>query len=316
MTMEKKTVYIISGPTAVGKSLIAFYLAKRINGEIINCDSVQLYKYMDIGSAKPSDHEMSVVKHHLYSIVEPDYNMTVATYQKLANAVIENVISRGKTPIVCGGTGLYLNSILYDMSFAGSKGDAARREELERMAEQNGSDYMYQYLNALDPESASRIHPNNTRKIIRAIEAYELGHGIKDLSECPLNPKYDFKFFVLTMERSWLYDRINKRVDKLINDGLVDEVSGLLQRGYDLSLPSMKGIGYKELIGYLKGHYDLYDAIDEIKKNTRHYAKRQLTWLKRYDFANWIEITRGETVGAIVDRILSYDNEGRTIFEI
>ena len=284
--MEKKTVYIISGPTAVGKSLIAFYLAKRINGEIINCDSVQLYKYMDIGSAKPSDHEMSVVKHHLYSIVEPDYNMTVATYQKLANAVIENVISRGKTPIVCGGTGLYLNSILYDMSFAGSKGDAARREELERMAEQNGSDYMYQYLNALDPESASRIHPNNTRKIIRAIEAYELGHGIKDLSECPLNPKYDFKFFVLTMERSWLYDRINKRVDKLINDGLVDEVSGLLQRGYDLSLPSMKGIGYKELIGYLKGHYDLYDAIDEIKKNTRHYAKRQLTWLKRYDFAN------------------------------
>ena len=314
--MEKKTVYIISGPTAVGKSLIAFYLAKRINGEIINCDSVQLYKYMDIGSAKPSDHEMSVVKHHLYSIVEPDYNMTVATYQKLANAVIENVISRGKTPIVCGGTGLYLNSILYDMSFAGSKGDAARREELERMAEQNGSDYMYQYLNALDPESASRIHPNNTRKIIRAIEAYELGHGIKDLSECPLNPKYDFKFFVLTMERSWLYDRINKRVDKLINDGLVDEVSGLLQRGYDLSLPSMKGIGYKELIGYLKGHYDLYDAIDEIKKNTRHYAKRQLTWLKRYDFANWIEITRGETVGAIVDRILSYDNEGRTIFEI
>lgn len=316
MTMEKKTVYIISGPTAVGKSLIAFYLAKRINGEIINCDSVQLYKYMDIGSAKPSDHEMSVVKHHLYSIVEPDYNMTVATYQKLANAVIENVISRGKTPIVCGGTGLYLNSILYDMSFAGSKGDAARREELERMAEQNGSDYMYQYLNALDPESASRIHPNNTRKIIRAIEAYELGHGIKDLSECPLNPKYDFKFFVLTMERSWLYDRINKRVDKLINDGLVDEVSGLLQRGYDLSLPSMKGIGYKEIIGYLKGHYDIYDAIDEIKKNTRHYAKRQLTWLKRYDFANWIEITRGETVGAIVDRILSYDNEGRTIFEI
>lgn len=314
--MDKKTVYIISGPTAVGKSLIAFYLAKRINGEIINCDSVQLYKYMDIGSAKPSEHEMSVVRHHLYSIVKPDYNMTVATYQKLASAVIEDVISRGKVPIVCGGTGLYLNSILYDMSFAGSKGDAARREELERMAEQNGSDYMYQYLNALDPESASRIHPNNTRKIIRAIEAYELGHGIKDLSECTLNPKYNFKFFVITMERSWLYDRINRRVDRLINDGLVDEVRNLLAHGYDLSLPSMKGIGYKEIIGYLKNQYDYPTAIDEIKKNTRHYAKRQLTWLKRYDFANWLEITRGETVGAIVDRILSFENDGKTIFEL
>ncbi len=313
--MDKRTVYIISGPTAVGKSLIAFYLAKRINGEIINCDSVQLYKYMDIGSAKPSEHELRVVRHHLYSIVEPDYNMTVATYQKLASAVIEDVLSRGKTPIVCGGTGLYLNSILYDMSFAGSKGDTARREELERMAENNGSDYMYQYLTALDPESASRIHPNNTRKIIRAIEAYELGNGIRDLSECRLNPKYEFKFFVINMEREWLYDRINRRVDRLIDDGLVDEVSDLLQRGYDLSLPSMKGIGYKETAAYLKGECDMPAAIDEIKKNTRHYAKRQITWLKRYDMANWIEVSKGETVGALVDRILSFQNDGKTIFD-
>lgn len=313
--MDKRTVYIISGPTAVGKSLIAFYLAKRINGEIINCDSVQLYKYMDIGSAKPSEHELSVVRHHLYSIVEPDYNMTVATYQKLASAVIEDVLARGKTPIVCGGTGLYLNSILYDMSFAGSKGDTARREELERMAENNGSDYMYQYLTALDPESASRIHPNNTRKIIRAIEAYELGNGIKDLSECRLNPKYDFRFFVINMEREWLYDRINRRVDRLIDEGLVDEVRGLLQRGYDLSLPSMKGIGYKETVAFLKGECDMPAAIDEIKKNTRHYAKRQITWLKRYNMANWIEVTKGETVGALVDRILSFQNDGKTIFD-
>lgn len=314
--MDKKTVYIISGPTAVGKSLIAFYLAKRIGGEIINCDSVQLYKYMDIGSAKPSEHAMKVVRHHLYSIVEPDYNMTVATYQKLALAVIDDVLKRGKTPIVCGGTGLYLNSILYDMNFAGKKGDSARREELERMAEENGSEYMYHYLNALDPESASRIHPNNTRKIIRAIEAYEMGNGIKDLSECKLNPNYDFRFFVLNMEREWLYDRINRRVTRLIDEGLVDEVRDLLARGYNLSMPSMKGIGYKEIVGYLKNEYDLYDAIDDIKKNTRHYAKRQLTWMKRYDFANWIDIAKGETVGAIVDRILSFQNEGKTIFEI
>lgn len=307
--MKNRTVYIISGPTAVGKSLIAFYLAKRIRGEIINCDSVQLYKYMDIGSAKPSGHEMSVVRHHLYSIVEPDYNMTVATYQKLALAVIDDILARGKTPIVCGGTGLYLNSILYDMSFAGSKGSAARREELEKMAEDNGSEYMHHYLNALDPDSASRIHPNNTRKIIRAIEAYELGDAIRDLNECPLNPNYDFKFFALTMDRAWLYDRINRRVDKLIEDGLVKEVAGLLKRGYSLANSSMKAIGYKEIIGYLYKEYDIYDAIDDIKKNTRHYAKRQLTWLKRYDFVNWIEISKGETAGAIVDRILGFDGE-------
>ncbi|MBQ6388273.1 MAG: tRNA (adenosine(37)-N6)-dimethylallyltransferase MiaA [Mogibacterium sp.] len=303
--MSKGTVYIISGPTAVGKSLVAFYLAKRVRGEIINCDSVQLYKYMDVGSAKPDEHEMSVVRHHLYSIVEPDYNMTVATYQKLALAVIDDVLARGKTPIVCGGTGLYLNSILYDMSFAGSRGDSERRLELERMAEENGSEYMHQYLNALDPESASRIHPNNARKIIRAIEAYELGNGIKDLSECPLNPDYDFKFFALNMERGWLYDRINRRVHKLLDDGLIDEVKGLLKRGYTLENPSMKAIGYKEIVGYLKGEYDLYDAVDDIKKNTRHYAKRQLTWLRRYDFVNWIEISKGESVGAVVDRILA-----------
>ncbi|MBR2541035.1 MAG: tRNA (adenosine(37)-N6)-dimethylallyltransferase MiaA [Mogibacterium sp.] len=303
--MDKKTVYIISGPTAVGKSLIAFYLAKRIRGEIINCDSVQLYKYMDIGSAKPEQHEMSVVRHHLYSIVDPDYNMTAATYQKLASAVIEDVLARGKTPIICGGTGLYLNSILYDMSFAGSKNDYARRLELEQMAEERGSEYMHHYLNALDPDSAARIHPNNTRKVIRAIEAYELGQGIRDLAECELNPRYDFKFFVINMERSWLYDRINRRVDKLIEDGLVDEVKSLLAKGYSLANPSMKAIGYKELIAYLTGECDIYDAIDDIKKNTRHYAKRQITWLKRYDFANWIEISKGETVGQIVDRILS-----------
>lgn len=304
--MANRTVYIISGPTAVGKSLIAYYLAKRIRGEIVNCDSVQLYKYMDIGSAKPSEHEMSVVRHHLYSIVDPDYNMTVATYQKLALAVIDDILSRGKTPIVCGGTGLYLNSILYDMSFAGSKGDAARRQELEDMARDRGSEYMHQYLMALDPDSAARIHPNNTRKIVRAIEAYEQGNGIRDLSECELNPSYDFKFFALNMERSWLYDRINKRVDKLIQEGLIEEVAGLVRKGYSLENSSMKGIGYKEIIAAFSGEYDLYDAVDEIKKNTRHYAKRQITWLKRYDFVNWININKGETVGGIVDRILSY----------
>ena len=303
-----KTVYIITGPTAVGKSLIAYYLAKRIDGEIVNCDSVQLYRYMDIGSAKPGDREMSSVRHHLYSIADPDENMTVARYKELAFSAINDILARGKTPIICGGTGLYLNSILYDMDFAASEANEQRRIELEELAEERGNDYMFNYLEALDPEAASRIHPNNTRKIIRAIEAYEYGKGIRSLADCPVNSDYDFKFFALNMEREWLYDRINRRVARLISDGLVDEVSSLLERGYDLSMSSMKGIGYKEIIGFLNGEYDLIDAKELIMKNTRHYAKRQLTWLKRYDFATWIDIQKGETVGEIVDRILRSDN--------
>lgn len=303
--MSDRTVYVISGPTAVGKSLIAYYLAKRINGEIVNCDSVQLYKYMDIGSAKPGQKEMQSVRHHLYSITDPTENMTVAKYRELALACIDDILARGRTPIVCGGTGLYLNAILYDMDFAAIQGSEERRAELEAMAAERGNDYMYQYLDALDHDAASRIHPNNTRKIIRAIEAFEFGKGIRSLADCPINPDYDFKFYALNMEREWLYDRINRRVSRLVSEGLVDEVNGLLEKGYDPDLPSMKGIGYKEVIGFLNGEYDLFDAKELIMKNTRHYAKRQLTWLKRYDFVKWIDIKKGETVGQIVDRILS-----------
>ena len=304
----KNTVYIISGPTASGKSLIAYYLAKRIRGEVVNCDSIQLYKYMDIGSAKPSEKVMSEIKHHLYSIEDPSVNMTVADYRKLALEAINDILARGKTPIVCGGTGLYLNAILYDMDFA-SPDDEERRQELEALAVERGTQYMHDYLQGLDPDAASRIHPNNTRKIIRAIEAYEHGKGIKDLSECELNPDYDFRFYAITMKREWLYDRINRRVSRLISDGLVDEVSSLLDRGYSEDLPSMKAIGYKEIIGFLNGEYDLFDAKELIMKNTRHYAKRQYTWLKRYDFINWIEIKQGDTVGEIVDRILGEDHK-------
>ena len=298
------TVYIISGPTASGKSIISYYLAKRINGEIVNCDSIQLYKYMDIGSAKPSEKEMEDIPHHLYSIEDPSENMTVAQFRKLALEAIDDILARGKTPIVCGGTGLYLNAILYDMDFGAVPDDEERRQELEKLAEERGSLYMHEYLEGLDPDAASRIHPNNTRKIIRAIEAFEYGKGIKDLSECELNNDYDFKFFAITMERDWLYERINRRASRLITSGLVDEVTNLLRMGYTPDLPSMKGIGYKEIIGFLNGEYDLYDARELIQKNTRHYAKRQYTWLKRYDFVNWIDIRKGETVGEVVDRIL------------
>ena len=306
----KNTVYVISGPTAVGKSIIAFYLAKRIGGEIVNCDSVQLYKYMDVGSAKPPEEEMRKIRHHLYSIVEPDYNMTVATYQKLAGVVIDDILERGKVPIICGGTGLYLSSILYQMDFAGGKGTSARRAQLESMAERNGSEYMHQFLQALDPEAAERIHPNNARKIIRAIEAFEEGERIGSMSDLKLNPKYDFRFFALNMDREWLYERINRRVSTLVSNGLVNEVAGLLRRGYTKDTPAMKAIGYKEIIPYLESEYDLDTAVEEIRRNTRHYAKRQLTWLRRYDFVRWIEIRKGDTVGDIVDRLISEAAEG------
>jgi tRNA dimethylallyltransferase len=303
----KNTVYIIAGPTAVGKSLIAQYLAKRIGGEIVNCDSIQLYKYFDIGSAKPSKSDMDAVPHHLYGVVDPRNQMTAAAYQKVALKVIDNILARGKTPILCGGTGLYLNSVLYDMDFAAVPRDGgARRKELEEMAEERGGQYMYDFLSALDADSASRIHPNNTRKVIRAIEAFEQGSGVKNLNQCPLRQGYDFRFFGIIMDREWLYERINKRVIKLIKSGLLDEIKNLKKMGFDQSAPARKAIGYKELFAYYNGEIpELKDAILEVMKNSRHYAKRQLTWLKRYgDMIHWIEIRRQDSVGSIVDRIL------------
>lgn len=307
MKNENRTVYIIAGPTAVGKSIIAKYLAKRVHGEIVNCDSIQLYKYLDIGSAKPSKEEMGDVRHHLYGIIDPRDTMTVAQYQKLALRVIDNIIARGKTPILCGGTGLYMNSVLYDMDFAAQAADGGkRRKELEDMAERLGGEYMYEILSGVDPQSAARIHPNNTRKVIRAIEAYESGSNVKDLDECPLRKGYDFKLFGITMEREWLYDRINRRVLKLVKNGLLDEIKSLMEMGYDETSPALKAIGYKELFAYYRGEIpELKDAILTVMKNTRHYAKRQLTWLKRYgDMIHWIEIQRNDSAGKIVDEIL------------
>ena len=308
MTTQKKTVYIIAGPTAVGKSVIANYLARRIHGEIVNCDSIQLYKYLDIGSAKPSPADMSTVPHHLYGVINPKEDMTVARYQKMALDTIDDILARGKTPILCGGTGLYLNSVLYDMDFAAEPADdGKRRRELEDMAKQMGGEYMYEVLSAVDPKSAERIHPNNTRKVIRAIEAYEFGSNVQDLNACGLREGYDFRLFGITMDREWLYDRINRRVLKLVQNGLLDEIKSLREMGYDETAPALKAIGYKEFFAYYNGEIpELKDAILAVMKDTRHYAKRQLTWLKRYEgLIHWIEIQRNESVGAVVDRILS-----------
>ena len=304
-----KNVIVIAGPTASGKSNVAYYMAMRLNGEIVNCDSIQLYKHMDIGSAKPSQEMMSAIPHHMFSIVNPDYEMTVADYQKRAFQCIDDIISRGKVPIVVGGTGLYINSLLYKMDFGGTKDDGTRRAELEKLAEENGADYMYSYLSAIDPESAERIHPNNVRKVIRAIEAYELGDGIKSMEELKKNKDYTFHFCVLNMDREYLYERINERTDQLIIKGLVSEVCMLRDMRYTAEMPAMKGIGYKEVFEYLENGSDDLDAmIDLIKKDTRHYAKRQITWFKRYEEAVWIDIPRDSSDDKIVNMIFNAFN--------
>lgn len=318
------TVYVITGPTAVGKSDVAIELARRIDGEIVNADSVQLYKYMDIGSAKPKPEQMQKVPHHLFSIVEPDFYMTAAVYQRYAIDAIDEILARGKTPIVVGGTGLYINAVMYKMDWGGTPEDNIRRRELEETAERLGSNYMYNYLSVLDPETAKRIHPNNTRKVIRAIETYELGDGIKSMDDCVLNDKYNFRFFALTMPRDILYDRINKRVDSLFKKGLVGEVKTLMDMGYDDKTSSMKGIGYKEIIRQKTGLTDKSQAelIDEIKQATRHYAKRQMTWINRYDdsILHKLEISPDEKEETIVERILAEEftpkSKRKTIWDV
>ena len=259
---------------------------------------------MDVGSAKPSQKDMKAIPHHLYGFVDPADDITVAQYQKLAFDKIDEILARGNTPIVVGGTGLYLNSLIYKMSFAAKPINLKRREELEHLAEVRGNEYLFELLSAVDPDAAARIHPNNIRKIIRAIEAYELGSKLESMDKLEPNTKYDFKINIVNMEREWLYTRINRRVDKLMEEGLLKEVKHLLSMGYNSETPAMKGIGYKELLLYLDGKATLEEAVNNIKTNTRHYAKRQLTWFKRYDNAHWIEIQKGQMVGNVVDEIL------------
>ena len=283
--MNKKRILVIAGPTAVGKTEYAIEAAKAFDGEIVSCDSMQLYKYMDIGSAKPSPEERGQAVHHLIDFLDPREDFSVARYQELAKAAIGDILSRGRLPIISGGTGLYLNSILYDMDFAGASGNPGLRGKLKSKAEAEGPEALHRMLSELDPDAAGRIHPNNVKKVIRAIERLEAGEGHVrpfdgNISE---NPDYDPLMVCLTRDREELYDRINIRVDALIDAGLIDEVKKLTGMGLTAEDISMKGIGYKEIIEYLDGNVTLEDTVDKIKKNTRHYAKRQLTWFRRYD---------------------------------
>lgn len=302
-----RKIIVIAGPTAVGKTKYAIEAAKAFNGEVVSCDSMQLYKYMDIGSAKPTAKELAEVPHHLVDIINPAEPFSVAEYQKLAKASIEDIFARGKVPVIAGGTGLYLNSILYDMDFSNAKQDQELRQKLEKEAQEFGPEYIHNKLAELDADAAQRIHPNNVKKVVRAIEAAITGENIKDFKEC--NTKVtDFERILigLTRDRDELYDRINQRVDLLVEQGLFDEVRRLLEKGLTESDISMKGIGYKEIIGYFDEKYSKEESIDLIKKNTRHLAKRQITWFKRYEDINWIDISRYEDDNYAIEGMLEW----------
>ncbi len=285
-------IVAICGPTCVGKTKYSIEIADELDGEIISCDSMQLYKYMDIGSAKPTEEERAVVRHHLVDEIDPREQFSVAKFQNLAKTAIKDILERDKLPVVCGGTGLYLNSLLFEMDFARMPEDTELRERLYKDAEDKGPEYIYDILVNADPEAAARIHPNNVKKVVRAIEAAVTGQGIDDFSG-DLKPVSDYMpvLIGLTKPREELYADIDKRADILMELGLVDEVKGLLDMGLDADDISMKGIGYKEIIGYLNGEYDLDEAVRLIKRNTRHLAKRQMTWFKRYKDMKWFDIS-------------------------
>lgn len=287
----KQPLIILTGPTAVGKTKASIGLAKAINGEIISADSMQVYKYMDIGSAKIHPEEMRGVKHYLVDELEPDEEFNVVRFQQMAKQAMQEIYAKGKVPILVGGTGFYIQAVLYDIDFQENDEDHSYREELEVLAKEKGASYLHQMLAKVDEESAKEIHKNNVKKVIRALEYHhQTGQKISahNAQERQKESPYNAVYFVLNDDRKNLYDRINLRVDQMIEEGLVEEVRGLKERGYQKEMVSMQGLGYKEMLDYLDGIYTLDEAVEIIKRDTRHFAKRQLTWFRRERNVEWI----------------------------
>ena len=278
----KKRILIICGPTASGKTALAIECAKLLDTEIISADSMYIYKGLSIGTAKPTVDEMSGIRHHLIDVVEPTENFSVSDYKSLASPIIDSLIEKNKIPIICGGTGFYINSILYDLSYGNGSANIEIREKYKELAKTHGNQYVYEHLKSVDPESADKLHFNDLKRVIRALEIYYNGEKKSKIKDDFL-PKYDYRAYSINHDRKVLYDRINRRVDKMISDGLLDEIKGLISDGVTKSSQCMQAIGYKEIIEYLEGNISLEQAIELIKLNSRHYAKRQLTFFKKYD---------------------------------
>ena len=288
----KKPLIILTGPTAVGKTKASIGLAKALNGEIISADSMQVYKHMNIGSAKIRPEEMQGIKHYLVDVLEPDEEFHVVRFQQMAKQAMEEIYAKGKIPIVVGGTGFYIQALLYDIDFTESNEDSAYRRELEQLALEKGAEYVHALLKEIDPISAETIHANNIKRVIRALEFYrQTGERISEHNEAERakTSPYDFCYFVLNDDRAHLYERINLRIDQMIKDGLSDEVKALKEKGYTKDMVSMQGLGYKEILDYLNEECTLEDAIYILKRDTRHFAKRQLTWFRRERDVIWID---------------------------
>ncbi|MDR2903547.1 MAG: tRNA (adenosine(37)-N6)-dimethylallyltransferase MiaA [Clostridiales bacterium] len=304
--MEKLPIIIIAGPTAGGKTKVSVALAKKINGEIISADSMQIYKYMDIGTAKITKDEMQGIPHYLIDELEPDEAYSVAEFQKRGRAHLHAIAEKGKTPIIVGGTGFYINALLYDNQFTETEKDDKFREKLYALAKEKGSAYIHSRLNDVDPEAAAVIHQNNIKRVIRALEFYEqtnLKISDHNKEEQLRTSNYAAEIAILSVERPLLYQRIEARVDEMLRTGLVDEVRGLLARGYARTLVSMQGIGYKEIVCYLENEIDFDTAVSELKKATRHFAKRQLTWFHRQIEGAWYDVSSFENADALAAEI-------------
>ena len=267
----KKPLIVLTGPTAVGKTSLSISLAKAVNGEIISADSMQVYKGMDIGSAKIRKEEMQGVTHYLVDILEPEEEFHIVKFQELAKAAMEEIYAKGKIPILVGGTGFYIQAVTRDIDFTQAEQETSYREELEQLAKEKGTEYLHEKLREVDPKSAENIHANNVKRVIRALEFYNLA------------------YFVLTAPREILYERIDRRVDQMMEEGLLEEVKSLRERGCHRGMVSMQGLGYKEILAYLEGEYPLEEAVRILKRDTRHFAKRQLTWFRREQDVIWVD---------------------------
>lgn len=304
----KQPLIVIAGPTAVGKTALSVKLAKNISGEIISADSMQVYKHMDIGTAKVTEEEKNGIKHYLIDALYPDQEFNVNIFQSLAKDSIKSILDNNKIPIMVGGTGFYIQSVIYDIDFDDTNKDTSYRLELEELANTLGNEYIHNMLKDIDPVSYEKIHPNNLKRVIRALEYYKETKtpiSLHNEKESQKESPYNLLFYVLTMDREHLYQRIDERVDIMIKEGLVDEVKKLKEMGYSKDLVSMKGLGYKEIYGYLDGEYDLERAIYILKRDTRHFAKRQLTWFKREKNVRWLNVDEFNcNVELILNKIL------------
>ncbi len=308
MDKSMKPLIILTGPTAVGKTALSIGLAKAVNGEIISADSMQVYRKMNIGTAKIEPSEMQGVRHHLIDILDPSEEFNVVLFKRYALDAMEDIYSRGKIPVIVGGTGFYIQALLYDIDFEDNDNDMSYREELQRLAAEKGNSYIHDMLFKVDPESAEKIHENNVKRVIRALEFYrKTGMKISEHNETEAQKEspYNFEYFVLNDDRSKLYDRIDRRIDIMLEQGLIDEVRQLVSEGYSRDLVSMQGLGYKEIIDYIQGRCSFDEAVYTLKRDTRHFAKRQITWFKREKHVTWVNKNEYESESRILEYMLN-----------